>query len=48
MLLLSGFSMAATPPNGGYNYKKNSRKIVRVKLMNKLFNVNRCNGYKYK
>lgn len=40
MLVLSG-TVLATPPNG-FNYRKHYKKCQRVKMMNRLFNLNGC------
>jgi hypothetical protein len=48
ILLMALLSMGSAYAGTGFNYGKHNRKSNRVRIMNKLFNMNRCRGYHYK
>lgn len=46
LITLSSVELRATPPGkkGGFNYSSHYKKMKRVKLKNRLFNLNNCQG----
>lgn len=45
LITLSSVELRATPPGKrGFNYSAHYKKMKRVKIKNKLFNLNNCNG----